>query len=467
MKFIGRRAILYPSLRPIFEGRVMKSHSLFSLSILAAALIGLNGCRAAKAVEPPAAALPCEIALASHEGDSKIDAEIAKLQRDIRANVRPQYAPAIVEKLGWSYIEKARASFDPGYYKLAEQCGFCMEAKAAAQKAEAKDSSAEKSFHASSLLLRGHALHSMHRFAEAEKIARELIEIRKLAYDFGLLGDVLMEQGKLNEAILAYQNMMEQRPGPQAYARAAHVRWLKGDLAGARELMRLSAQTAGQGDPDASAWAWSRLALFELQAGNQKAALEICDLALELHQDYPPALLAKGRILLAQNKASEAVGLLQKAAQINRLPEYQWTLADALRSAGRAEEAGKIETSLSANGAVDDPRTYAVYLATRGEGAETALKLAEEEIKVRRDVYTLDALAWAQAAKGDAAEAWKTIQSALIENTQDARFFMHAAVIASQAGDKHASRNYAAKANKLESMLLPAEITRLRELKNS
>jgi tetratricopeptide (TPR) repeat protein len=454
----------------------MKTHPLFTLSLLAVALIGGSACRSTNAVERTAAS-PCEIALATHEGDAKIDAEIAKLQREIRANARPQYGPALVEKLGWSFIDKARASFDPGYYKLAEQCGFCMEAKAAverakAEKAKAEDAgakvqAAERSSHAASLLLRGHALHSMHRFAEAEKLARELIVIRTLAFDYGLLGDVLMEQGKLDEAIYAYQQMMEQKPGPQAYARAAHVRWLKGDLEGARTLMRLAAQSAGQGDPDAAAWAWSRLALFELQAGNAKEGLSICDLALELRKDYAPALLARGRILLAQNKAAEAVGFLQKAASINRLPEYQWTLADALRSAGRADDAAAIETALAANGSVDDPRTYAVYLATRGERAETALRLAEEEIKARRDVYTLDALAWAQAAQGDAGQAWKTIQSALTENTQDARFFLHAAVIASQAGDRRASRNYAAKAAKIESMLLPAEKNRLKELRNS
>ena len=74
------------------------------------------------------------------------------------------------------------------------------------------------------MLLRGHALHQMHRFTEAEPIARELVKTRGLAFDFGLLGDVLMEQGKLKEAIDAYQKMMDQKPNTQAYSRAAHIR---------------------------------------------------------------------------------------------------------------------------------------------------------------------------------------------------------------------------------------------------
>src|SRR5262245_32972033 len=445
----------------------MKMQRSIQLILLAASLIVLNGCHRVSGSTEVKSTQPCEIALASQSGDTIIDQEIAKLQHKIRANALPQQTKALVEKLGWSFVEKARVSFDPGYFKLAEQCALCMESKLPGDEPAKGPLASEKSIRAASLLLRGHALHSLHRFAEAEKLARELVEARGLAYDFGLLGDVLMEQGKLDDAIMAYQKMMEQRPGPQAYSRAAHVRWLKGDLEGARILMRLSAQSAGQGDSESAAWAWSRLALFELQAGNTKRALSMCGLALELQKDYAPALLAQGRILLAQDKANDAIAPLEKAAELNRLPEYQWTLADALGAAGRADEATKIESQLAASGAANDPRTFALYLATRGRHPETALKLIEEELKIRRDVYTLDAQAWAQAAGGNAIEAWKTMQSALAQNTQDARLFLHAAIIASQAGEKSSARIYASKAVKIKSMLLPGEKARLRDLKTS
>ena len=41
-----------------------------------------------------------------------------------------------------------------------------------------------------------------------------------------------MEQGKLSDAVEAYQQMMNLKPDLRAYARAAHMRWLKGDLDG-------------------------------------------------------------------------------------------------------------------------------------------------------------------------------------------------------------------------------------------
>jgi Flp pilus assembly protein TadD len=315
------------------------------------------------------------------------------------------------------------------------------------------------------LLLRGHALHSLHRFSEAEKIARELVERRGIAYDFGLLGDVLLEQGKVDESALAYQKMMEMRPGPQAYSRAAHLRWLKGDAAGARDLMRLAAQSSGQGDSESAAWAWSKLALYELQAGELKSAAAICDGALQMQSDYAPALLARGRVLLAENKAGEAVATLERAARLNPLPEYQWTLADALRAANRDAEAVKVESQLAAAGSANDPRTYALFLATRGQQPDTALRLAQEELKVRSDIYTLDALAWAQSANGDAAEAWKTMRSALALGTVDARLYLHAAVIAAQAGENGQAKLYARKAAKVEFTLLPGEKIRLKQLK--
>lgn len=442
----------------------MRRLTYFILIIIS--LIASSACRKAPDAAPATVA-PCEVALAAHSGDAKIDREIARLQQEIRSNARPFQTKALIEKLGWSFIEKARESFDPGFYKLAEQCALCLESKRdedqrGGQSAD-RPLSTPQSIRMAALLLRGHALSNLHRFSEAEKIARELVEARGLAYDFGLLGDVLIEQGKTDEATLAYQKMMETRPGPQAYSRAAHVRWLRGDTEGARALMLMSAQAAGQ--TESAAWAWSKLAIYELQAGEMKRAYAFCDAALRTRPDYAPALLARGRLLLAENKTGEAVAALERAARLNPLPEYQWTLADALRAANRDAAAAEVERRLDATGAANDPRSYSLFLATRGRDPDVALRLAEEELKVRRDVYTLDALAWAQSAKGNAAEAWETMRSALALGIVDARLYLHAAAIAAQVGENRQARIYAGKATKSASSLLPGERIRLERLK--
>ncbi len=226
--------------------------------------------------------------------------------------------------------------------------------------------------------------------------------------------------------------------------------------------MRMSAQGSNAGDAEASAWAWSKLALYELQAGQLKQAAASCELALELQPGYAPALLAAGRVLLAGNKFNEAVPLLERAARQNPLPEYRWTLADALRAAGRNDEAQKVEAELNSHGAGDDPRSFAVYLATRGEQLPTALKLAEEELKNRRDVFTLDALAWAQSAAGNHDQAWQTMQQSLATGTQDARLFLHAAVIAAKFNQPTEARQFAKRASAIIQLLLPVNEIRWR-----
>jgi tetratricopeptide (TPR) repeat protein len=383
---------------------------------------------------------PCDLILAPHAGTRPLDVEITRLQTKLRNE--PNSLPYL-EKLGWLFVAKARESFDPGYYKLAEQCALCLESRQP-QAAEA-------------LLLRGHVLQSLHRFKEAELQARELVARRGLSFDFGLLGDVLMEQGNLAGAADAYQRMVDQKPDLQAYARISYLRWLKGDVGGAAEVMKLAVSAASPNAPESAAWVNTRLALLEFQQGSTEAARQRIHLALGFQQDYAPALLLRGRLLLAEGKASEAVDPLQRAAQLNPLPEYQWMLSEALRSAGRAEEAAAVELDLHRDGAMTDPRTFALYLASRAESTATALELARTELNTRGDVFTHDALAWALAANGDIEPASRESDLALSEGTKDARLFYHASIIAGKAGRTRDAETWLSKAAPLMPLLLPSE----------
>jgi tetratricopeptide (TPR) repeat protein len=383
---------------------------------------------------------PLALVLSPQTGDSRNDKEISRLQQQIRNGRNLQLG---LEQLGWAFVAKARESFDPGFYKLAEQCAWCIE-KRNPQSHEA-------------MLLRAHVLQNLHRFKESETLARRLVEQRGLSFDYGLLGDALMEQGKLSDAVEAYQRMMNLKPDLRAYARAAHMRWLKGDLAGAIEAMELAVSAASPNDAESAAWVNTRLAFYGFQAGHVDEAERRCAFALSLQNNYAPTLLLKGKMRLAQNRFREAVDALQNAAKLNPLPEYQWALAEALRAAGRENEASGIEVQLRNHGASNDPRTVALFLATRHENLETALRLARTELGSRSDVFTHDALAWALAAAGNLAEAHNEMQCALAQGTQDARLFFHAAVIASQAGQVADARRWLRKANELSQLLLPSE----------
>jgi tetratricopeptide (TPR) repeat protein len=392
----------------------------------------------------PAAVLtfddPLALILAPQTGDGRADKEISRLQQQIRNGRSLQLG---LEQLGWAFVTKARESFDLGFYKLAEQCARSIE-KRNPQSQEAT-------------LLRAYVLQNLHRFKESETLARRLVQQRGLSFDYGLLGDALMEQGKLSDAVEAYQRMMNLKPDLRAYARAAHMRWLKGDLAGAIEAMQLAASAASPSDAESAAWVNTRLAFYEFQAGHVDETEQRCAFALSLQKNYAPTLLLKGKMLLAQNRFRDAVDALQNAATLNPLPEYQWTLAEALRAAGRENEASGIEAQLRQHGARSDPRTMALFFATRHKNPEMALRLARAELDSRGDVFTHDAVAWSLAAAGNLAEAHGEMQRALAEGTEDGRLFFHAAVIASQTGHAADAERWLRKASELSQLLLPSE----------
>ena len=383
---------------------------------------------------------PCIEILKPHAGSNRVDVEVIRWQKEAGAGVDTHRA---LERLGWAFVAKARESFDDTFYVLAEQCALCLEAR--------QPGAME------ALLLRGHALHNRHQFKAAEPLARDLVARRGAPFDHGLLGDVLMEQGRLAEAARAYQEMMDLRPDLQSYARGAHLRWLKGDLKGAADLMQRAARAGSAQDANATAWVYTRLAWLRLQAGAVEPARQACDLALGLQKDYAPALLAKGRVLMAAGRALEAVDLLQRAEGINPLPEYQWTLAEALRAAGLAAEAVVVEQRLERLGALTDPRTFALYLATKGKSPAQAVGLAEQELQQRADVFTHDALAWALTASGRLDEAWLRMQQALAEGTADARLHCHAAVLATRRGLRADARRWIDLATGGLPALLPSE----------
>ena len=88
-----------------------------------------------------------------------------------------------------------------------------------------------------------------------------------------------------------------------------------------------------------------------------------------------------------------AVEVLRRAAERNPMPEYQWWLAEALHTAGEVEAAETLEAEIVRRGELADPRTLALFLATRGKEGAIAVRLAREELKQRGDVFTHDALA--------------------------------------------------------------------------
>ncbi len=384
------------------------------------------------------------VILTAQAGTAPEDIAIQDWQLRVR---KPDAGVALYERLGWAYVAKARRTLDAGYYKLAEKTADAMDARFGVSQ--------------ESRLLRGHVLHNLHRFAAAEKLARELVAERGAPTDYALLSDALMEEGRLDESVAALQKMVDLRPGMESYSRIAHLRWLKGDLAGATQAMEDAVHAGSPRDAESYAWVLSRLSLYYLQAAQAPRALLVAQSAAKYAPDFPPALLASGRALLALGRNEPALAVLTRAAELNPLPEYQWWLADTQRLLGHEEDARRTEALIVARGAVADPRTYSLYLATRGVEVPVALRLAQEEMTNRADVFSHDALAWASEGAGERAVADKEITLALADHTLDARLYLHAGEIARSESRVADARIYFEKAQTLATTLTPSEKTLL------
>jgi len=404
---------------------------------LCAALLAACDATSGAAPAPPS---PLELVLARHPGDHALDARIRKQQARI---TRGPVRAADLEHLGWLFIARARELHDPGAYQLSLQAAQAVEALAPDDRG--------------ALLLRGHALHSLHRFREAEAIARRLVRERGAPFDHGLLGDVLIDRGELDAAIESYQTMMDQRPDMHAYVRAAHVRYLKGDLPGALSAMEIAARAASPRNAESFAWTWAKLALYQLQLGDAAAAASSVQRALEIQPSSYHALRASAQLALARSTPAEALAPLRAAAARTPHPEILWMLQDTLESLAREPEARSVTAQLRANGEGEDPRALALYLAAHGRELELAERLARAELAERPDIYSHEALGLVRSMRGDHGAALEHAVRSLASGARDPRVLYHAGLIAQRAGDATRARLWLGGASDYSACLLPSQ----------
>ena len=222
-------------------------------------------------------------------------------------------------------------------------------------------------------------------------------------------------------------------------------------------MMRLAVQASTTKDAEPAGWAYARLGGYQLQGGNTKEAAWSAQRALELVPDFPAALVLQARVLASEGKNTEAVPVLQRAVTAAPLPENQWFLADVARAAGNEKLAVATEEAIRQRGKAEDPRSFALYSATRNQDAQEALRVARAELGTRKDIFTHDAIAWAALSAGDLIEAKSSMERALAEKTNDARLYYHAGKIALATGDAPRAHEFFAKSAAIQQTLLPSE----------
>jgi tetratricopeptide (TPR) repeat protein len=252
----------------------------------------------------------------------------------------------------------------------------------------------------------------LHEFAAAEALARAWLVAHPDDPDAcGLLGDALMEQGRSDEAAVPYQQMMDLRPGPGAYLRAAYWRERAGDLAGAKDLLQRALAATGTRDVEDRAWTLVHVAALEDRAGDPVRAESTLREALAAFPEYHYALAALAELELRGGRNEEALDTARRALAVAPHPERRLVAADALRALGRESEAREQEEAFLREASThverpDNENLFLVdfYLDRRPDPAR-ALALAEREAARRRDPATLERLARARARAAESASA--------------------------------------------------------------
>lgn len=387
--------------------------------------------------EPEGSAEALALALAPLPIRGEADRRIAALQ------ARAQADPAQLERLGWAYAERAQESGDPGFYLLAE----------AAARALARDPQQV----IAADLLRGHALFSLHRFREAEVIARRLVRARGAPFDYALEGDVALDRGDLAAAERAYARLLELRPDGLALARAAQLLYARGSRAAAIELLERAARAVGARAGGARAWMLARLAVWCLEEGDAPAAGRAAEAALAARPDSAAALLAAARVELARAHVPRALEHLHRASLTSPLPDVLWALADALRENGESGEAERVEARLIATGEGADPRGLARFLAERRIDLPRARRLIEAELAERSDAATHEVAARVALAQGELERANRHARQALASGTRDPQVQLVAAQLAAARGESVEARARFAAARAAAAALLPSQ----------
>ena len=363
--------------------------------------------------------------------DSGADRKIDKFRERLR--VLPTDHLAYVQ-LGGAYLQKVRETGDTSYYGLAES-SFQEALELDPRNAEA-------------MTLMGALSLGRHRFSEALTWAERSLRISPaspLAY--GVLGDAQVELGLYEAAIESFQMMVDLKPNLDSYSRVSYMRELSGDVQGAIEAMEM-ALDAGAPGTETTAWVRVQLGDLYLRSGRPQKAAELFEGALRDFDEYYLALLGLGRAHAAEGCYEEAINLYERVVAAVPLPGALSELGDLyLRSGDVAKAPLQYDTieliaELAAINGVSYNRELAMFYADHDFKLDRALQLAREELKVRRDIYGYDALAWALYKNGRPQEAADAMAEAMRLGTRDAALFFHSGMIFRDLGDNELAREY-------------------------
>jgi tetratricopeptide (TPR) repeat protein len=399
------------------------------------------------------AAVLCSVAVTRAAGvAAPTDRMIAIYQR--LAAARPQDAE-IYYRLGDAYVEKGRETGDVAYYGLAAQ---------ALRKSLQIDPTLAPAYRHLALVA-----YTLHDFTGAIGNSQAALRLDPGdGYAYGVMGDAQLETGDYAGAARSYGAMAALRADLYSFARRSALESLRGrNAACAADLQRAIADGLQTSKPAESvAWVQWQLGNEYFRNGNLTGARHQYDASLKTYPRYHRALAGIAQVRAAQGDLPGAADFYIQAIAIIPMPEYAAALGDVYQLMGRRDDAARQRSlvefigRLSKINKVIYNRSLVYFYADHDLELPQALELAGSELKVRRDIYGHDALAWALYKNGRPRDADAQIRAALTLGTPDSKLYYHAGMIEFKLGRRALARRDLSRALALNRHFQPIQDAR-------
>ncbi len=287
---------------------------------------------------------------------------------------------------------------------------------------------------------------TLHHFSKAAEYARAMItRWPNDARSWGTLGDALLEMGSYDQARDAFQKMLDLKPGLTSYNRVGFYHFITGDTEGGIALMRKAIEAAAK-YPENKAWCLVELGNMYFKTGHWDEAERAYTDAIATFPASHTAYAGLGALKAARGELSEAIASYKHAQSITPMVQYAGALFDLYSATGLKAEAQQqadlvdLVAKLEAAASQTANRTMSLIYANENRNLTRALEFAQSDFKVRQDIYTYDALAWALYKNRRYEEASDASRAALKLGAPEALLFYHAGMIEQALGKVTAAR---------------------------
>jgi len=335
--------------------------------------------------------------------------------------------PAPYVELSVVYMQKARETADAGYL---------LRAEAACD----KSLSLRPGFY-DAMQVVPWIYNAQHRFDEGAAAARAArAMIPGDAWNYGTLGDALLELGNYDGARQSYDQMALYQPDSAALARVARLREIMGNPDGAIAAISDAVEASRSDHPEHYAWALMQRGNFYFNTGRIASADTDYTAALAAFANYHLALAGLARVRMAQGKFVESEVLYRKALDVAPYQETIVGLTDLLLYQNRAADTAGLFALMEAieklqrASHVRPGWLLVQFWADHDMRLTDALALARQEAADRKDIKTMDALAWALYKNQLYDDAAAASAQARRLGTHDAILYFHAGMIERKRG---------------------------------